>query len=79
MLLDMDGIAVSTASACSSPKLQPSHVLLACGLKHAQAHGSLRISLGRFTKELEVDYLLKKLPKIVERLRQISPLNENNI
>ncbi len=73
MELDSHGIAVSTASACSSPKLEPSHVLLACGLKHEQAHGSLRISLGRFTKQSEVDYLLKVLPLAVKKLRKMSP------
>ena len=73
MQLDSYGIAASTASACSSPKLDPSHVLLACGLKPQQAHGSLRISLGRWTKEKEVNYLLKILPEIIKKLRAISP------
>ena len=73
MMLDSYGIAASTASACSSPKLEPSHVLLACGLKPGEAHGSLRISLGRWTKEKDVKYLLKVLPKIIEDLRKISP------
>lgn len=71
--LDLKGIAVSTGSACSSAKLEPSHVLLATGLRHEEAHGSLRISLGRWTKEEEIDYLLKVLPGIVKQLRQISP------
>lgn len=71
--LDMKGIAASTGSACSSIKLEPSHVLLALGLKPGQAHGSLRISLGRYTKEKEVDYFLKVLPGIIEQLRAISP------
>ena len=73
MMLDSYGIAASTASACSSPKLEPSHVLLSCGLKPGEAHGSLRISLGRWTKEKDVKYLLKILPKIIEDLRKISP------
>ena len=73
MMLDSYGIATSTASACSSPKLEPSHVLLACGLKPGEAHGSLRISLGRWTKEKDVRYLLKVLPKIIGDLRKISP------
>ena len=73
MMLDSYGIATSTASACSSPKLEPSHVLLSCGLKPGEAHGSLRISLGRWTKEKDVRYLLKILPKIIGDLRKISP------
>ncbi|MGB3988694.1 MAG: cysteine desulfurase family protein [Minisyncoccales bacterium] len=71
--LDMLGIATSTGSACSSNKLQPSHVLLAIGLKPQEAHGSLRISLGRWTTSKEVDYFLKNLPAAVEKLREISP------
>lgn len=73
MELDSCGIACSTGSACSSNTLEASHVLLATGLSHAQAHGSLRFSLGRFTTNKEVDYLLKNLPKIVSKLRKISP------
>ena len=73
MQLDSYGIAASTASACSSPKLEPSHVLLACGLKSAQIHGSLRLSLGRQTTEKDIDYLLSVLPGIIKELRQISP------
>ncbi len=72
--LDLLGIAASTGSACSTEKLEPSHVLLAIGLKHHQAHGSLRLTLGRWTKEKDIDYLLKVLPKVVEKLREISPL-----
>ncbi len=71
--LDLKGIAVSTGSACSSVKLEPSHVLLAIGLRPEQAHGSLRISLGRETTEKDIDYLLKVLPQIVNQLRRISP------
>jgi cysteine desulfurase len=74
--LDMEGIATSTGSACSSQSLEPSHVLLAIGLKPEEAHGSLRISLGRFTTENEIDFFLEKLPTIVERLRKISPLKK---
>jgi cysteine desulfurase len=70
--LDLAGIAVSTGSACSSSNLEPSHVLLAIGLKHQQAHSSLRISLGRWTKKEEVDYLFKVLPNIINNLRRIS-------
>ena len=72
-MLNSYGIAVSTASACSSPKLEPSHVLSAMGLKQEDAHGSIRISLGRMTKISEVNYLLKVLPEIVKKLRKISP------
>jgi len=74
--LDMEGIATSTGSACSSKSLDPSHVLLAIGLKPEDAHGSLRISLGRFTTEAEVDFLLEKLPPVIERLRKLSPLKK---
>ena len=75
--LDLLGIAASTGSACSSARLEPSHVLLATGLKHQEAHGSLRITLGRWTKDSEIDYLLKVLPGIVENLRKISPFKKN--
>lgn len=75
--LDLEGIAVSTGSACSSFKLEPSHVLLATGLRPEQAHGSLRVSLGRFTKEDDINYLLKVLPKIVKKIRSISPFKKN--
>ena len=74
--LDMDGIATSTGSACSSKSLDPSHVLLAIGLKPEEAHGSLRVSLGRFTTEEDVDYFLEKLPSVIERLRKLSPLKK---
>jgi cysteine desulfurase len=73
MQLDLEGIACSTGSACSSFKLEPSHVLLATGLRPEQAHGSLRVSLGRFTTEKEINQLIKVLPKIVKHIRQISP------
>ncbi len=70
----MLGIAASTGSACTSTSLEPSHVLLAIGLPHEIAHGSLRITMGRWTKEEDADYLLEHLPKVVEKLRQMSPL-----
>jgi cysteine desulfurase len=73
MELDMRGIAASTGSACSSESLEPSHVLLAIGLKPHEAHGSLRLSIGRWTTKKEIDYVLKVLPEAVERLRKISP------
>jgi cysteine desulfurase len=75
--LDLAGIAASTGSACSSVKLEPSHVLLALGLKHEQAHGSLRVTLGRWTTEKEINYFLKVLPPIIKKLRDISPFKQN--
>jgi cysteine desulfurase len=72
--LDMEGIACSTGSACSSASLDPSHVLLAIGLSHEMAHGSLRFSLGRFTEEGDIDRVLEALPPIVGKLRRMSPL-----
>lgn len=74
--LDMKGIAVSTGSACTSSSLEPSHVLLAIGLAHEVAHGSLRFSLGRWSTKADVDYLLETLPPIVANLRAMSPLYE---
>jgi len=76
MLLQLDnkGIAVSTGSACSSGSLEPSHVLLSIGLAPEIAHGSLRVTVGRFTTEEDVDYLLEVLPPIIERLRAMSPV-----
>jgi cysteine desulfurase len=76
MLLQLDnkGIAVSTGSACSSGSLEPSHVLLSIGLAPEIAHGSLRVTLGRYTTEGDVEYLLAELPPIVERLRAMSPV-----
>jgi cysteine desulfurase len=72
--LDEQGIATSTGSACSSQKLQASHVLLAIGLDPVQAHGSLRITLGRENTKEEITYVSKILPQVVERLRMMSPL-----
>ena len=75
--LDMKGIAGSSGSACTSGSLDPSHVLLAIGLPHEIAHGSLRLALGDFNTEEEVDFVVKALVEIVDRLRQMSPLYEN--
>ncbi|MCG2677086.1 cysteine desulfurase NifS [bacterium] len=72
--LDLAGIAVSTGSACSSSTLEPSHVLLAIGLSPVIAHGSLRLTLGRGTEEEDIDQVLEVLPKIIQRLRAMSPL-----
>ena len=77
MLLDAAGICGSSGSACTSGSLDPSHVLLAIGLPHEIAHGSLRLSLGRFNTEEEVDYVIKTIPGIVERLRDMSPVWED--
>ena len=74
--LDMVGICGSSGSACTSGTLDPSHVLLAIGLSHEIAHGSLRLSIGKYTKEEDIDYLLQELPKIIKRLRNMSPLYE---
>lgn len=72
--LDMEGICASTGSACASGTLDPSHVLLAMGLNHETAHGSIRFSLGRFNKEDDVDQVLSVLPGIISKLRAMSPL-----
>ncbi|MBS7628729.1 aminotransferase class V-fold PLP-dependent enzyme, partial [Candidatus Bathyarchaeota archaeon] len=72
--LDDKGIAASTGSACSSKKLAPSHVLMAIGLNEVQAHGSLRISLGRNNTKEDVEYACDSLVEVVNRLREISPL-----
>jgi len=77
MKLDAEGIAASTGSACSSPKLEPSHVLLACGVKHEQAHGSLRLSLGRWTTKKDVEFAAEKVKKVIEGLREISPFKKD--
>ncbi|MBE8540639.1 aminotransferase class V-fold PLP-dependent enzyme [Geoglobus acetivorans] len=72
--IDMEDIQASTGSACTSKTLQPSHVLMAIGLKHEEAHGSVVFSLGRWSREEDVDYVLEKLPPVIERLRMMSPL-----
>lgn len=72
--LDMEGIAVSTGSACSSGSLEPSHVLVALGMSPMLAQGTLRFSMGRGTTQEEVDYLLDVFPPVVQRLRAMSPL-----
>jgi cysteine desulfurase len=72
--LDLEGICASTGSACSSSSLEPSHVLLAMGLSHEQAHGSLRFTLGKWTTEEEIRRVLEVLPRIVAKLRAMSPL-----
>jgi len=76
LMLDMKGICASSGSACSSASLDPSHVLLAIGLPHEIAHGSLRLTFGDENSEADVDYLLEEIPRIVTRLRDMSPLYE---
>jgi len=76
LLLDMKGIFASSGSACTSGSLDPSHVLLAIGLPHEKAHGSLRLTLGRDSTDGQIDYFLKELPPIINRLRDMSPLYE---
>ncbi len=76
LLLDSKGIAASSGSACTSGSLDPSHVLLAIGLPHEKAHGSLRMTLEHYNTEQEVDTVLKELPMIVSKLRDMSPLYE---
>jgi cysteine desulfurase len=74
MMLDMKGIAVSSGSACTSGSLDPSHVLLAIGLSHEIAHGSLRFSLGVDNTREDIDYVAEVMPEIVHRLRKMSAL-----
>ena len=79
MCLNMDiaGICASTGSACSSGSLEASHVLLAIGLEPVQAHGSLRFTLGKWTTEEEIEKVLEILPRIIGKLRAMSPLTKN--
>ena len=74
--LDLKGICASSGSACTSGSLDPSHVLLAIGLKHEIAHGSLRISIGKYNTKEEIDFLVESLVEIVNKLREMSPLYE---
>ncbi len=74
MLLDMEGIAVSTGSACASGSLKASHVLIAMGIKVEVAHNSVRFSLGKSNTEKDIEYLIKKVPSIVNKLRKMNPL-----
>lgn len=74
LMLDMEGICVSSGSACTTGSLEPSHVLLALGIPAEHAHGSLRITLGRSTTEADIDHFIKVFPPIVARLREMSPV-----
>lgn len=76
LMLDLNGICASSGSACTSGSLDPSHVLLALGLKHEVAHGSLRLSISDETTDEDIDYILEVVPKVVKRLREMSPLWE---
>lgn len=76
--MDMKGVAASSGSACTSGSLEPSHVLLAMGIPHELAHGSIRITLGRDNTEEDIDYFIEILPPIVERLRAMSPLDQES-
>ena len=77
ILLDQAGICGSSGSACTSGSLDPSHVLLAIGLPHEIAHGSLRLTLSRETTKEDIDYTVEELKRIIERLRSMSPLYED--
>lgn len=79
LMLDMNGICASSGSACTSGSLDPSHVLLSLGLKHAVAHGSMRLSIEEDVTDEDIDYILEVIPKIVERLRSMSPVWERMI
>ena len=76
--MDMKGFALSTGSACSTKSLEPSHVLLALGLRPEQAHGSLRISMGKDNTEEDVKLFLEALPEVIAKLREMSPYNDSN-
>ncbi|MBU1102505.1 cysteine desulfurase [Patescibacteria group bacterium] len=77
--LDLEGIGVSTGSACAARSLSPSHVLLALGLNHLETHSSVRFSLGRYTTEKEIDRVLEVLPRVIEKLRNISGNLESSV
>ena len=74
LLLDREGICASSGSACTSGSLDPSHVLLAIGLPHEVAHGSLRLSIGEYNTMEEIDHIVETVPKVVEYLRNMSPV-----
>ncbi len=76
MMLDMQGVCAASGSACTSGSLNPSHVLMAIGLDHATAHGSLRFTFADYSTQEDVDYILEVLPPIVEKLRAMSPLSK---
>jgi cysteine desulfurase len=75
-MLDLNGICGSSGSACTSGSLDPSHVLLSIGLVHAVAHGSLRLSIEEDVTDEDVDYILEVIPRVVDKLRSMSPVWE---
>ena len=77
IMLDMKGICGSSGSACTSGSLDPSHVLLAIGLPHEIAHGSLRLTLNEEIEKADIDFVVEALKDIIERLRSMSPLYED--
>jgi cysteine desulfurase len=77
--LDMNGVLVSSGSACASKTLEPSHVLLATGLKHEEAHGSIMFTLGRDSSEEDIEYVIGLMPNIINRLRDMSPLTPKEL
>ena len=79
IMLDMKGICASSGSACTSGSLDPSHVLLAIGLKHEEAHGSLRLTLSEENTKADMDTVVEELKVIIARLRDMSPLYEDFI
>ncbi len=79
LLLRDEGIQAATGSACSSKTLEPSHTLIACGLLHEEAHGSLELTLGRFTRPEDIEAALEAIPRAVRRLRQLSPLYKEEV
>ena len=76
-MLDHNGIMASSGSACASASLDPSHVLMSLGMKHEEAHGSVRLTLSEENTEEDVDYIIEVLPTIVANLRRMSPLWES--
>ena len=78
LLLDMNGFCASSGSACSSASLEPSHVIMALGVPYENAHGSIRFSLGRESKLSDINSLMEHLPKFIQRLRDMSPLDEKS-
>jgi len=72
--LEMKGVSVSSGSACASKTLEPSHVLMCIGLPHEEAHGTLQFTLNRYTTEADIDHVIREMPEIVKRLRQMSPI-----
>jgi cysteine desulfurase len=77
--LDMNGVLVSSGSACASKTLEPSHVLLATGLKHEEAHGSIMFTLSRESSEEDIEYVIGLMPNIINRLREMSPLTPKEL